>query len=316
MKSEKAGLSAKDAVRQLTTIVPLVGGFVVLVCGVYLYSFWSSFNLNVFEYLSVRDLPAHAIYPLFTPLLFFVLVILFLEGGVATRRQARHNTPSSSVVRLIGKWLCFSVILSGSLAILLVSWFRHAPLPQTIWLLLFLVAVVLWGLFSLVRADTRIGKWLAGGFVVAFLLYMSIYTLFSPEPYDWFYISILVPVVVFSLFLRRSKYIEYLYLNPKTRVILLLVLYAPALAFYNGKFNASQAKQGKGTLFVDLSKSTSQLPVGQNHHVSYLARFGDAIVLYDTAAHRLIIVRNDKLETLVLMPAGMELKNNSTWTTH
>jgi hypothetical protein len=101
-------------------------------------------------------------------------------------------------------------------------------------------------------------------------------------------------------------------LSLKTLLAGFLVLHIPLSAHQAGQMMASQEKQGKGILFVDLNKSTSQLPVDQDHRVGYLGRFGDFFVLYEMAsdsskAGKLIVVRTDKIENLVLMTVDQGL---------
>jgi hypothetical protein len=81
-----------------------------------------------------------------------------------------------------------------------------------------------------------------------------------------------------------------------------LIVLIPIYAIDAGLEGASKAKRGEGTLFVDLSASASQLPVGPHQPVSYLGRLGDFFVVYEAKTGRLIIVRTDKVESLALVP--------------
>jgi hypothetical protein len=73
---------------------------------------------------------------------------------------------------------------------------------------------------------------------------------------------------------------------------------------------ASKVKKGKGTLFVDLRKSSFPLSINQNDQVSYLGRFGDVFILYDIDAipQHLIVMEAYNLKGLVLVPAGKGTK--------
>jgi hypothetical protein len=195
----------------------------------YLYGYWNSFNLDVFEYIGLGDLITHATYafiPLLLVVLFFILVYLFL--------------------------LSFSVpVRTILLVILLVVFFIIRPL------------------FSMSFNATSI--------VVLLIL-------------------LVIPVGKTTVDNWKTSY----YL--KTLVAVFLMVVIPFYAHDIGVDNASKAKRGDGALFVDLSKSTLQLPIDQHHLISYLGRLGDFFALYEMFSDRLIMVRTDKVEGLVLVP--------------
>jgi hypothetical protein len=67
--------------------------------------------------------------------------------------------------------------------------------------------------------------------------------------------------------------------------------------FTVGRINAWIVQHGGGDLFVE-----SGPPADEHHPMAYLGRLGDSYVLYEAASRRLLIVRTDKVGSLVLVP--------------
>lgn len=62
----------------ITLVTTVVSAYAIFLAALYLYSYWNSFKLNVFEYLSLGDLVTHAM-PIFLTLLFMFMALPYLE---------------------------------------------------------------------------------------------------------------------------------------------------------------------------------------------------------------------------------------------
>lgn len=86
----------------ISSIITISSAYVILVSAFYLYSYWNSFELNVFEYLSIGDLITYAM-PFFLLLLILFLMILSLSqiGPIPIPARFKNYVASATPLALI-----------------------------------------------------------------------------------------------------------------------------------------------------------------------------------------------------------------------
>lgn len=232
----------------LTTILSLIGTYVLLLGASYLLGYWGPFRFEAFHYVGVGDLVRYAIYPCF-------LVAILLSLSWALGPLIRLIPP-----RVSSRVLSYGGMFALAVAVIATLW-RERSSPKRM-------------------AKTRLP-------ILSWMLALILSFMF----------------VVVTLAIAKVDYVKDLVPSETIRYTVVgLVVFIPSAVFYFARISAWSAKEGRGTLFVDLSGSAlSLLSVEPDHLVTYLRCLGDFFVLYEVQADRLIIVRTDKLDSLALV---------------
>jgi hypothetical protein len=186
---------------------------------------------------------------------------------------------------------------------------RYALIP----FLISMASVALGFTFSAIRnddrlppgggADTSIGRfgrqyWRP--LVELYLVTTVAIALFGPEPWRWYLVAVLL--MWLTVVLTHLDYFINLMPNPRVRAnILQFGVFIAAMAFAQGRFEAYLVLRGRGPLLVDVVDSGVQLQSSEDHPVSYLGHLADFFVLYESARSHLVVLNQQKLNSLVLL---------------
>jgi hypothetical protein len=123
---------------------------------------------------------------------------------------------------------------------------------------------------------------------------------FGGEPGRW--VLLLVPISFLAPLLTHLESLIRLMPNPSTRALVTSAVPLFTLgAFANGRIDAVNVLQGRAPLIVDIKASGLQLPFDHDHQVAYVGHAGDFYVLYESSDRRLVIMKTDRIQPLVLM---------------
>ena len=120
------------------------------------------------------------------------------------------------------------------------------------------------------------------------------------SPRKWMIVAFLLAIMSISLTHTRAV-IKWLP-HPRIRFIVVYssVLFA-AMAFAIGRYDADRAKQGIGSLLVDVKRSGIALNELPNKPVVYLGRLGEFFAVYETGTGHFVLLPSSKLNALSLM---------------
>ena len=82
-------------------------GFVVSM--LYLFGYWSTFDINILEYIKISDVIKISIYPIITTV--GITIMGFIVGNFYGRWSAKPNVQKNEKLKKIEKWTDFISIL-------------------------------------------------------------------------------------------------------------------------------------------------------------------------------------------------------------
>lgn len=123
---------------------------------------------------------------------------------------------------------------------------------------------------------------------------------FAPEPLKWFLLTI--PLIFVMRTFDQLGYFMTLIPNPRARsAVLYAVPFLALCVFAQGRLNGYQVLDGRAPLVVDVRASGLQLLSDGDHPVSYVGHISDFFVLYESSERGLVILKTDKIGSLVLV---------------
>lgn len=147
--------------------------YAVLVASIYLYGYWSTFDIDLFEYTTIPEILMAALLPslLYATAAVFGLLTSYTENPIPTNRKAHKNQIRLDIVQMVGIlilvlpvcWLTdFYWILSLVLVVPTISILADLPIIQKIEnrlikvMVLVLITVVPLGTFITAKGDAAL----------------------------------------------------------------------------------------------------------------------------------------------------------------
>jgi hypothetical protein len=127
--------------------------------------------------------------------------------------------------------------------------------------------------------------------------------MFGPEPSKWFIVAFML--IIYGTALSHVEWLVEAIPHPRVRGTLLqMLVFLPALAFANGRYEAHSVVHKRTAKTVDVTRSGLSLVSDLANPVLYLGLLGDTYVLRETKTGKTVLVKRRDEAPLFLSPKG------------
>jgi hypothetical protein len=211
------------------------------------------------------------------------------------------SSVSVSVVYLLGFWGSFHLNVLEFMGIGDVL--SHAMFPLFLIVIVSLLMAGYWQIPQLLssRGISALDEFLKSRIsVVTNLILTLLVVLLVSEPDRW--ILVAAPISLLGLSLAKLDYTSRLIPHPRIRSFALVsTLMLATLAFGFGREDGYAIQHGRAALLVDVGASGLVLPSDEQRPVGYVGHIGDSYILYESVGSRLVILKADRIASLVLI---------------
>ena len=96
-------------------LISIITPYAIVVCALYLFGFWSSFDINILEYMSFPDVLRLSIYPVFIGSIFYVGFILIRSFliDIDNIKKAKSEKVFINVSHKFARWSSLAAVILG-----------------------------------------------------------------------------------------------------------------------------------------------------------------------------------------------------------